>query len=167
MCIPMRMNLIKAPGERGSGPFSFERNGHLSSPSRSCLGSLFLHPWRNRGGCVKAPPIVRHPIIERLRVQFLVREHTQVVGLIPSSGALVCACMGGNWSMLSHQCFSLFSSLSKNNLINCSWVRIKNIFLKNGACNNNRVFSFKKCTVWHKLNSSLILLGGINSNFTT
>ena len=29
--------------------------GHLSSPSRSCLGSLFLHPWRNRGGCVRDP----------------------------------------------------------------------------------------------------------------
>ena len=57
ICIPMRMNLIKAPGERGSGPFSFERNGHLSSPSRSCLGSLFLHPWRNQGAELKPPDI--------------------------------------------------------------------------------------------------------------
>ena len=49
VCIPMQMNLIKAPGEKGSGPFSFERNSHLSSPSRSCLGRLILHPWWTRG----------------------------------------------------------------------------------------------------------------------
>ena len=31
--------------------------GHLSSPSRSCLGSLILHQWwtGGLGGCVKAP----------------------------------------------------------------------------------------------------------------
>ena len=42
--------------ERLGGPSPPERNGHLSSPSRSCLGSLFLRLWRNLGGCVKAPP---------------------------------------------------------------------------------------------------------------
>ena len=31
--------------------------GHVSSPSRSCLGSLFLHPWRNRGAALKTPDI--------------------------------------------------------------------------------------------------------------
>ena len=29
--------------------------GHLSSPSRSCLRSVFLHPWRNRGAALKTP----------------------------------------------------------------------------------------------------------------
>ena len=60
ICIPVRMNLIKAHGGKGSRPFSFERIGPLSSPSRSCLGRLILHPWNpwrtgGGGGCVKAP----------------------------------------------------------------------------------------------------------------
>ena len=50
------MNLIKAHGEKGSGPFSFERIGHLSSPSRSCLGRLILHPWWT-GAALKLPDI--------------------------------------------------------------------------------------------------------------
>ena len=53
--IPMRMNLIKVHGGKRSRPFSFERSSHLSSPSRSCLGSLIPYPWWT-GGYVKAPP---------------------------------------------------------------------------------------------------------------
>ena len=40
---------------KDQGPSPLERNGHLSSPSRSWLGSIFLHPWRNRGAALKPP----------------------------------------------------------------------------------------------------------------
>ena len=57
ICIPVRMNLIKAHGGKGSGLFSFERLATSPPQADHVLVDLFfIHGgW---GGCVKAPP---HP----------------------------------------------------------------------------------------------------------
>ena len=54
ICIPMRMNLIKAHGEKGSGPFSFERSATSPPQADHVLVDLFFIHGR-LGGCVKAP----------------------------------------------------------------------------------------------------------------
>ena len=56
------MNLIKAHGGKGSRLFSFERRGHLSSPSRSCLGRLILIcANREWGGSAGGAPHTHFP----------------------------------------------------------------------------------------------------------
>ena len=54
ICIPMRMNLIKAHGEKGFGPFSFERSATFPPQADHVLVDLFFIHGR-LGGCVKAP----------------------------------------------------------------------------------------------------------------
>ena len=60
--IPMRMNLIKAHGEKGSGPFSFERLATSPPQEDHVLVDLFFIRG-GLGGCVKAP---RQPILLKL-----------------------------------------------------------------------------------------------------
>ena len=55
--IPVRMNLIKASREKGSGPFSFERSATSPPQADHVLVDLFfIHG--GPGGCVKRPPNV-------------------------------------------------------------------------------------------------------------
>ena len=55
ICIPMRMNLIKAHGGKSSGPFTLERLAASPPQADHVLVDLFFirGGW---GGCVKAPP---------------------------------------------------------------------------------------------------------------
>ena len=54
VCIPVRMNLIKAHRGKGSGPFSFERSATSPPQADHVLVDLFL--IRGGRGCsIKAP----------------------------------------------------------------------------------------------------------------
>ena len=55
ICIPIGMNLIKAHGGKGSGPFSFERSATSPPQADHVLVDLFFI-CGGLGGCVKAPP---------------------------------------------------------------------------------------------------------------
>ena len=62
----MRMNLIKAHGEKGSGPFSFER--WATSPPQAdhvLVDLFFIHG--GLGGCVKAPQQLTEHVNSDLR----------------------------------------------------------------------------------------------------
>ena len=52
--IPMQMNLIKAHGGKGSGPFSFERSATSPPQADHVLVDLFFIRGV-LGGCVKVP----------------------------------------------------------------------------------------------------------------
>ena len=54
ICITVRMNLIKAHGEKGSGPFSFERLATFP-PQADHVLVVFFFIHGGPGGCVKAP----------------------------------------------------------------------------------------------------------------
>ena len=54
ICIPMRMNLIKARGGKSSRPFSFERLAIFPPQADHVLVDLFFIRG-GPGGCVKAP----------------------------------------------------------------------------------------------------------------
>ena len=55
ICIPMRMNLIKAPGERGSGPFSFERLATFPPQADHVLVVFFFGRGGTWGAALKPP----------------------------------------------------------------------------------------------------------------
>ena len=59
ICIPMRMNLIKAHGGKGSGPFSFERSATSPPQADHVLVDLFfiVADW---GAALKSPTDVQH-----------------------------------------------------------------------------------------------------------
>ena len=54
ICIPVQVNLIKAHGGKGSGPFSFERLATSPPQADHILVVLFFFNG-GPGGCVKAP----------------------------------------------------------------------------------------------------------------
>ena len=58
ICIPVRMNLIKAHGGKGSGPFSFERLATSPPQADHVLVDLFFIHGR-RGAAVKLPDSYR------------------------------------------------------------------------------------------------------------
>ena len=65
--IPMRMNLIKAQGGKGSGPFSFERLATFP-PQADHVLVVFFFIRGGPGGCIKAPRQLSE-VFTRLRIE--------------------------------------------------------------------------------------------------
>ena len=57
ICIPMQMTLIKALGEKGSRPFSFERLATFPPQADHVLVVFFLVRGGTRGAALKPPTV--------------------------------------------------------------------------------------------------------------